>query len=87
MEVNTSQGSTADIGNKTNNNSGREIQQTCIIHNNMYPTACSNTVTLSSKKVKKASNITSIQLRSAGTVPKNKNIENYLSSATIIIRK
>lgn len=56
---------------------------TIIIHNNAYPKACSNTVTLKSVIVKKPNNITSIEMRSSGTVPKNEDIRNYLSSAIL----
>ena len=62
-----------------------EDGNTVVIHNNMYPTACSNTVTLTSITVKKANNITSLEMRSSGTVPKNGNILNYLSTATLKI--
>lgn len=62
-------------GDDTNDN-------TMVIHNNLYPTACSNTVTVRSVIIKKPQNVTSVEMRSSGTVPKRADIENYLSTAT-----
>lgn len=54
-----------------------------VIHNNSYPAACSNTVSLKSISVKKPQNVTGIEMRSCGNVPKKGDINNYLSSAIL----
>ena len=66
-------------------NDNKENGNSMVIHNNLYPTACSNTVTVKSVIVKKTTNVTSIEMRSSGTVPKNGDIQNYLSTATLKI--
>jgi len=57
-----------------------------VIHNNLYPSACSNTVTLTSVSTKKT-NVTSIEMRSSGSVPRKADIHNYLSSAIVLVEK
>jgi len=66
--------------------SDKENDSAFVIHNKLYPTACSNTVTLTSISTKKP-NVTSIEMRSSGTVPKKADIENYFSSATLLVKK
>ena len=65
---------------------GDDKSDSYVIHNNLYPSACSNKVTLTSVSIKKP-NVTSIEMRSSGTVPKKADIDNYLSSATLLIGK
>ena len=65
---------------------GDENNGSFVIRNNLYPSACSNTVTLTSVSTKKP-NVTSIEMRSSGTVPKKADIHNYLSSATLLVGK
>jgi len=66
--------------------SDKESDSSFVIHNNLYPSACSNTVTLTSISTKKP-NVTSIEMRSSGTVPKKADIHNYFSTATLLVGK